>query len=145
MRAAAVASWAALAGSLAAAPAFALDPAKDIGQCTVQVWGVKDGLPSAAVGAVAQAEDGSLWIATLGGLVRYDGVRVAPVPAQPEARTQAEDTTRILPAHDGTIWLGSSYREPIVFTGGQLRPLAAEVGLPGGAAAVAWAEDPGTG
>ena len=39
------------------------------------VWGTKEGLPQSSVTAVLQSSDGYLWLGTLGGLVRFDGVK----------------------------------------------------------------------
>ena len=38
-------------------------------------WQVQDGLPSARIHDVVQTRDGYLWLATLDGLARFDGVR----------------------------------------------------------------------
>jgi ligand-binding sensor domain-containing protein len=38
-------------------------------------WGVKDGLPQNTVRQILQTRDGYLWIATEGGLARFDGVK----------------------------------------------------------------------
>jgi ligand-binding sensor domain-containing protein/signal transduction histidine kinase len=40
-----------------------------------RLWEAKDGLPDETVNALAQTADGSLWIGTKGGLVRFDGVQ----------------------------------------------------------------------
>ena len=40
-----------------------------------QNWTVEDGLPQNLIRGIAQTPDGYLWIATLDGLVRFDGVR----------------------------------------------------------------------
>src|SRR5688572_26304318 len=39
------------------------------------VWGTKEGLPQSSVTAVLQSSDGYLWLGTLGGLARFDGVK----------------------------------------------------------------------
>ena len=41
----------------------------------VRRWQTDDGLPDNRVYAVVQAPDGFLWVATRGGLVRFDGLR----------------------------------------------------------------------
>ncbi len=38
-------------------------------------WEVQDGLPSARINDVIQSHDGYIWVATLNGLARFDGVR----------------------------------------------------------------------
>src|SRR5690349_15911966 len=38
-------------------------------------WQVEDGLPQNSVNQIIQTKDGYLWLATHGGLVRFDGVK----------------------------------------------------------------------
>jgi ligand-binding sensor domain-containing protein len=38
-------------------------------------WTTEDGLPQNSVNAILQTQDGYIWLATFGGLVRYDGVQ----------------------------------------------------------------------
>ncbi len=40
----------------------------------VTVWTIADGLPQGTINALAQTPDGALWIATFGGLLRFDGI-----------------------------------------------------------------------
>jgi signal transduction histidine kinase/ligand-binding sensor domain-containing protein/CheY-like chemotaxis protein len=54
--------------------ARALDPHKSIAQYVHETWTPKDGLPEAHAGAIAQTKDGYLWVGTISGLVRFDGV-----------------------------------------------------------------------
>jgi ligand-binding sensor domain-containing protein len=44
-------------------------------QYQVQSWTTEEGLPQNTVHAIVQTPDGYLWLATLDGLVRYDGVK----------------------------------------------------------------------
>ena len=41
----------------------------------ITTWQVEDGLPNNSVSAITQTPDGYLWLATFGGLARFDGVR----------------------------------------------------------------------
>src|SRR5687768_17962789 len=38
-------------------------------------WTTDDGLPQNSIGAIVQSRDGYLWLGTLGGLVRFDGIK----------------------------------------------------------------------
>ena len=42
---------------------------------TKRLWEAQNGLPDQTIQAFAQTEDGSLWIGTKGGLLRFDGAR----------------------------------------------------------------------
>src|ERR1700747_1168778 len=44
-------------------------------QYRLQAWTVDNGLPQNVIRGVAQTPDGYLWITTLDGLARFDGVR----------------------------------------------------------------------
>src|ERR1700744_1489099 len=61
----------------------------------VRVWTAEDGLPENKVVGVAQSPDGFLWVATQGGLVRFDGVRFQPFEAASTAG-YASSTIRVL-------------------------------------------------
>jgi len=59
--------------SVSLAPAHALDADKSPRQYRVDVWSRRDGLPARRIEALAQTRDGFIWIATRGGVVRFDG------------------------------------------------------------------------
>lgn len=59
---------------LLAWPAHALDPTLSLGQLHHSAWRGVDGAPTHVL-ALAQTEDGYLWLGTGGGLFRFDGVR----------------------------------------------------------------------
>lgn len=44
-------------------------------QYQIESWTTDNGLPQNTVSSIVQTPDGYLWLATLDGLVRYDGVR----------------------------------------------------------------------
>src|SRR5438876_10616929 len=54
--------------------ASALDPSKSLTQYRLDVWKEKAGLPQSVVTDIVQTRDGYIWLATEGGLVRFDGV-----------------------------------------------------------------------
>jgi ligand-binding sensor domain-containing protein len=60
--------------ALGAVSAKALDPNRALAQYGYQSWQTDSGLPQNTVHAIVQGRDGYLWIATEGGLVRFDGV-----------------------------------------------------------------------
>src|SRR4029453_10812748 len=59
-------------------PALALNPALDVSQYAHTAWKVRDGFAKGAVDSIAQTPDGYLWLGTVAGLVRFDGVRSLP-------------------------------------------------------------------
>ncbi|MBL8512615.1 MAG: hypothetical protein JNJ55_01385, partial [Betaproteobacteria bacterium] len=64
----------------------ALDPAKSLAQYRLTQWGVDDGLAHGSVHMLAEDADGYLWVGTLMGLARFDGVRFASVQPMPGKR-----------------------------------------------------------
>jgi ligand-binding sensor domain-containing protein len=65
----------AILAALVAAPAFALDPRLQVTQYVQNVWRAPQSLPHDDVTSIVQTRDGYLWIGTVEGLVRFDGVR----------------------------------------------------------------------
>jgi signal transduction histidine kinase/ligand-binding sensor domain-containing protein len=118
VRALTVAVWAATL--LVAAPrAQGLGADKPLDRLAVERWRVSDGLPGDSVQALAQAADGQLWIATLGGLARWDGIRFTRVQGPADGRFVATDVRRLLAAWDGSVWAGSPYFPPLRFAADQ--------------------------
>jgi ligand-binding sensor domain-containing protein/signal transduction histidine kinase len=90
------------------ASVFALDPERPPDRYGHDVWLARDGLPQEFVQAVTQTRDGYLWIGTLGGLVRFDGVRFTAFdpgnsPGLKDARIVA-----LCPGSDGGLWIGTA-------------------------------------
>lgn len=46
-----------------------------IGDYSIHVWAVEQGLPQISVTSIAQTPDGYLWLSTFNGLARFDGIR----------------------------------------------------------------------
>src|SRR5262245_31109520 len=64
-------------GSAIRAPAsdLSLPPVSQVSDFVLKEWGPEHGLPQATVRAITQTRDGYLWVGTLNGLARFDGVR----------------------------------------------------------------------
>lgn len=79
----------------------------------VQRWGVAEGLPGNHVEALAQDSDGFLWLATMAGLVRFDGIdfhvfneNVAGVPSGRFTSLDAGPSNR--------LWIGTEFGHVVV-------------------------------
>jgi len=86
---------------------------------TIRVWDTDDGLPSSSVIAIAQARDGYLWLGTLNGLVRFDGIRFTVF--DPE-NTPALNDTRIVSLFAdsaGTLWIGTMSGSTVMMRDGR--------------------------
>ncbi len=98
---------AALAILLAPAPAFALDPARTVDQYTRRTWSIEQGFPQSTVNDVVQDRDGYLWVATFGGLVRFDGVRPVVFTSALEPGLPSDRITAVAVDEAGAIWVGT--------------------------------------
>jgi signal transduction histidine kinase/ligand-binding sensor domain-containing protein len=87
--------------------AWALDPHRKISQYAHTVWRVQDGFPHGPQ-EFTQTNDGYIWIATAAGLLRFDGVTMAPVPSQESFPTK-EGVNRLVGSRDGSLWM-ATYR-----------------------------------
>jgi ligand-binding sensor domain-containing protein/signal transduction histidine kinase len=82
-------------------------PAAPNARYTVDVWGTEEGLPQNSVISMAQSRDGYLWLGTLGGLVRFDGIRFKVFN---ESNTPGLNSSRIVHLFEdsqGNLWIGT--------------------------------------
>ena len=95
-----VLAWSALAAGL--------DPQKAITQYLLDVWGQEQGLPSAAVHDIVQTKDGYLWLATEGGLVRFDGVALKVFTRAAIPGLASNFTRCLFEDRSGALWIGTT-------------------------------------
>lgn len=67
-------------------------------------WTATDGAPT-EIRALAQTADGYLWIGTLSGVVRFDGVRFVPLAAREADTLPGGGVRSLLAAHDTSLWI----------------------------------------
>jgi signal transduction histidine kinase/ligand-binding sensor domain-containing protein len=92
----------------AASPLFALDPERPPSRYGHDAWLSQDGLPQDFVGAITQTRDGYLWIGTLGGLVRFDGVRFAVFDSSNTPGLKDARITALCPGRESGLWIGTA-------------------------------------
>lgn len=99
----------------------------------VDVWGTEDGLPSGSVLSVIQTHDGYLWVGTLYGLARFDGLRFTPFS---EADTPGLVSGRVVDLFEDSrsnLWVGTeSAGILLIQPSGQMTNLPVGIGMPGG-------------
>jgi signal transduction histidine kinase/ligand-binding sensor domain-containing protein len=88
--------------------ALALDAALDVSQYGHSAWKIREGFPKSYVYSMAQTPDGYLWLGTVTGLFRFDGVR--GVSWMPPAGEQLPSNviSQLFVAHDGRLWIGTA-------------------------------------
>jgi diguanylate cyclase (GGDEF)-like protein len=70
-------------------------------------WTLEDGLPQSSVNAVAQDGEGYLWLATYGGLARFDGVRFEVFAHADHPHLPSDRLLSLATDAAGTLWVGT--------------------------------------
>ncbi|MBI2838560.1 MAG: hypothetical protein HYX75_09610 [Acidobacteria bacterium] len=86
---------------------FALDPEKAVTQYVHDIWSKENGLPHNTIEDIVQTPDGYIWIATLGGLVRFDGVKFTVFNAGNTKGFVNDRVTALAVTEDGSLWCGT--------------------------------------
>ncbi|MBM3848183.1 MAG: hypothetical protein FJ405_18090, partial [Verrucomicrobia bacterium] len=95
----------------------------------IDVWQTSDGLPGNTITALQQTEDGYLWIGTLNGLVRFDGIQFkvfGEASALPNTRVLT-----LLASRDGALWVGTDGGGLVRRKNGVFASFGRKDGLPG--------------
>ena len=86
------------------APTFALDRDRSIVQFHYTAWSVNDSAPS-EISALAQTEDGYLWIGSPHGLFRFDGLKFEEYKPQPGVELPSHGVYSLMATPDGGLWI----------------------------------------
>jgi ligand-binding sensor domain-containing protein/serine phosphatase RsbU (regulator of sigma subunit) len=93
--------------AMAPAPAYALDPSTPVAHYIHDVWRSKDGLPQDTVQAITQTRDGYLWLGTLEGLARFDGVRFTTFDTGNTPELRHNVVLALSEDAAGDLWIGT--------------------------------------
>jgi signal transduction histidine kinase/ligand-binding sensor domain-containing protein len=96
------------------------------------IWTVQDGLPQNTVTAILQTRDGYLWLATFGGLARFDGINFTVFNSGNTPGLKNNRMLSLFEDQTGTIWIGTETGDVISLQGGQAVTYTADDGLPRG-------------
>src|SRR5882672_752544 len=88
--------------------ALALEPTTPLASFGRQGWATENGLPQNTVQALAQTQDGFLWLGTEVGLVRFDGNGFTVFDQHSKPALPGNDVQCLLAAKDGSLWVGTS-------------------------------------
>jgi len=92
-----------------AAPSICASGTKfHLSQLEHSTWRLQDGVFTGAPRGIAQTKDGYLWIGTVGGLVRFDGVRFVPWQPPKKQSSGSMVIRSLLAARDGSLWIGTT-------------------------------------
>lgn len=87
---------------------FASSATNAVVQYHSRSWQTDEGMPQNIVQAVAQSQDGYMWLGTPQGLARFDGTQFKVFTPQNTPALQNISINALLQAHDGTLWVGTS-------------------------------------
>jgi len=110
-----------------------LAPRPAAAQFQFDSWTTENGLPQNSVNDILQTRDGYLWLATFGGLVRFDGVRFVVFDTSTDGIRSARARRLHEDAH-GTLWAGTDDGMVIRYRDGRFRTYGRRDGLPFAAA-----------
>jgi PAS domain S-box-containing protein len=99
----------ALLAALAAPSTFALNPAEKPANYIVTRWDTEDGLPHNAIRQIFQTRDGYLWVGTLQGLARFDGLTFTVFTQHNTPSFPNNQITSFAETRDGSLWIGTSF------------------------------------
>jgi hypothetical protein len=77
------------------------------GQYRFDAWTADNGLPQNIIRDVCQTRDGYLWVATLNGLARFDGVHFTVFDHTNSPGIESNRFTSLFQDIDGDLWLGT--------------------------------------
>ena len=96
-------------------------------------WTIENGLPQNSVTDILQTRDGYLWLATFGGLVRFDGVRFVVF----DRTSKGIESQRFRTLHEdrqGALWAATDDGMLIRYQNGRFATYSTKDGLPHGMA-----------
>ncbi len=83
-----------------------MDPQKRITQYALNSWKIERGLPNNNVLAIAQDRSGYLWLGTMEGLVRFDGVNFTLFNSSNTAEFLDNFVNNLYVDRQGVLWIG---------------------------------------
>src|SRR5581483_1012487 len=93
-------------------------------------WQLEDGLPNNNVNALAQTDDGYLWVATITGVARFDGVQFEHIASTNFIAAPNRGVMALLRGHGGTLWLAMDRGAIVNLSPRQTRSFTPADGLP---------------
>lgn len=99
-------------------------------QVAIDLWTADNGLSQNIVRAICQTPDGYLWLATLDGLVRFDGVRFTTYNRGNTPGIEGNRFGSLFCTSDGDLWVGTEGSGVTRYHRGQFTSYTVQDGLP---------------
>jgi ligand-binding sensor domain-containing protein/signal transduction histidine kinase len=111
----------------------------------VDVWETADNLPDDSVLSVIQSHDGYLWVGTLHGLVRFDGLRFTPFDENDALGLASSRIVHLFEDSRSNLWVGTDNAGVVrVEANGQVNRFPVGEDVPGGQLSSACEDQNGT-
>jgi signal transduction histidine kinase/ligand-binding sensor domain-containing protein len=107
-----------------------------------KLWTADTGLPQNIIRGLHQTDDGYLWVATLDGVARFDGVQFTVFDRASSPGIASSRFTSIL-GHGGDLWLGTDGGGMTRYHDGRFRAYTSGDGVPPGVVRTAWGDEAG--
>ncbi len=82
--------------------------AEDLRTLRHQAWSTEEGLPQSSVHRIVQSRDGYIWLATEGGVARFDGVAFRTFAHGNDHAFASDDVCCLAEDRAGAIWAGTA-------------------------------------
>src|SRR5438128_3396661 len=89
-------------------PGQTLSPHRVLGRYQQYVWTDQHGLPQNSVHAILRTRDGYLWLGTVEGAVRFDGVRFTVFDSSNTMEIKSSEILALLEDRSGALWLATN-------------------------------------
>ncbi len=90
---------------------------------TIDAWETDDGLPQNSVIAMTQTRDGYLWLGTLNGLVRFDGIRFNVFDENNTPELNSSRIVSLFEDSQSNLWVGTETAGVALVRDGQVTSL----------------------
>ncbi len=117
---------------------------KTSAQYQFDLWNTDNGLPHNTIRAILQTRDGYLWLASLDGLVRFDGVRFTVFTTGNTPALKSNRCTSLFEDQAGQLWIGTEDGGLVKRHDGVFTTFTTDQGLPGNDVRRIWADDQGS-
>jgi signal transduction histidine kinase/ligand-binding sensor domain-containing protein len=124
--------WFAIAGLLCSRFAVALSPDLTIKELHHTGWGPIQGAPLGGAVALAQTNDGYLWIAGPSGLFRFDGITFERVELPHDQKLSSLALCSVFAPRDGGLWVGFTFGGAAFLKDGRWQVFGVADGFPQG-------------
>ncbi len=122
-------AWAAFVLSFATGAVRGLDLSTKPDRYSIDGWFTEEGLPSTRIRAIVQTRDGYLWLATAGGIARFDGIQFTVFTHANEPELNTSNFYDVVEAADGSLWFGANFGL-FHYKDGKFKRYDTEQGLP---------------